>query len=416
MRSILNTRPETAASGSPRAPERSSSTPASSASIPTPVAADPKNTGWTQPSPRLRRRAAAAGGPARARPRRRRTPGGSPRRARRGPPSARTDAPRRPPRTARRPRRVGRRRGRSPSARRRVTSRRAIASTTRSGSAPARSILLTKISVGTRSRWRARNRSGVCGWTPSTAETTSTAPSSTPRTRSTSAMKSGWPGVSTRLTARSPTRNEATADRIVMPRSRSSSSESVWVVPASTLPTRSIAPVVKRSRSVRVVLPASTWARIPRLSVRMGPHAFQGGGHLLAGHGCSHVAPFICLRGCAPSRVARRVKSAGGSAGWRHSRGGPASCLIVRRQGHRPWLARPCRLLEAHRPPLREEPGECAEDRPALRPTPAAGAPPDRGSASATTSPMRPSAARPSGRPAAPTVRSPRPVGMPIAW
>ena len=116
-------------------------------------------------------------------------------------------------------------------------SRRAIASTTRSGSAPARSILLTKIRVGTRSRRSARNSSGVCGWTPSTAETTRTAPSSTPRTRSTSAMKSGWPGVSTRLTARSPTRNEATADRIVMPRSRSSSSESVWVVPASTLPT-----------------------------------------------------------------------------------------------------------------------------------------------------------------------------------
>ena len=143
---------------------------------------------------------------------------------------------------------VGRERhdGRRPTARRRGrvsigttagASRRAIASTTRRSSAPARSILLTKISVGTRSRRRARNRSGVWGWTPSTAETTRTAPSSTPRTRSTSAMKSGWPGVSTRLTARSPTRNEATADRIVMPRSRSSSSESVWVVPASTLPT-----------------------------------------------------------------------------------------------------------------------------------------------------------------------------------
>ena len=90
--------------------------------------------------------------------------------------------------------------------------RRFIAATTASGSAPARSSLLTKISVGTPSRCSARNRSGVWGWTPSTAETTSTAPSRTPRTRSTSAMKSGWPGVSTRLTARSPTRNEATAD------------------------------------------------------------------------------------------------------------------------------------------------------------------------------------------------------------
>ena len=180
------------------------------------------------------------------------------------------------------------------------------------GSAPARSILLTKISVGTWSRWSARNRSGVCGWTPSTAETTRTAPSSTPRTRSTSAMKSGWPGVSTRLTARSPTRNEATADRIVMPRSRSSSSESVWVVPASTLPTWSIAPAVKRSRSLRVVLPASTWARIPRLSVRMGPHVFQGGGHLLAGHGCSHslLSRFSRKpRDCRSQTFARAVKS-----------------------------------------------------------------------------------------------------------
>ena len=35
-------------------------------------------------------------------------------------------------------------------------------------------------------------------------------------------MKSGWPGVSIRLTVTSPTANEATADLIVMPRRRSS--------------------------------------------------------------------------------------------------------------------------------------------------------------------------------------------------
>jgi hypothetical protein len=56
----------------------------------------------------------------------------------------------------------------------------------------------------------------------------------------------------------SPTWNDATAARIVMPRSRSRSSESVWVVPASTLPTREIAPAANSSCSVRVVLPAST--------------------------------------------------------------------------------------------------------------------------------------------------------------
>ena len=54
-----------------------------------------------------------------------------------------------------------------------------------------------------RSRCSARISRRVCGCTPSTAEITSTAPSSTLRTRSTSAMKSGWPGVSIRLTCTS---------------------------------------------------------------------------------------------------------------------------------------------------------------------------------------------------------------------
>ena len=85
------------------------------------------------------------------------------------------------------------RQGPAPSGRAPARADGAIAATTRSGSAPARSILLTKISVGTWSRRSARKRSGVWGWTPSTAETTRTAPSRTPRTRSTSAMKSGWP-------------------------------------------------------------------------------------------------------------------------------------------------------------------------------------------------------------------------------
>lgn len=45
---------------------------------------------------------------------------------------------------------------------------------------------------------------------------------------------------------------------IVIPRRRSSGSESVWVMPASTAPSRSMAPESYSSRSVRVVLPAST--------------------------------------------------------------------------------------------------------------------------------------------------------------
>jgi hypothetical protein len=94
----------------------------------------------------------------------------------------------------------------------------AIASRIRRSSAPRWSILLMKNSVGTRSRRRARSRTRVCGWTPSTAEITRTAPSSTSSTRSTSAMKSGWPGVSIRLTSVPRAANDATAERIVMPR------------------------------------------------------------------------------------------------------------------------------------------------------------------------------------------------------
>ena len=92
------------------------------------------------------------------------------------------------------------------------------------------------------SRRRARMSTRVCACTPSTADTTSTAPSSTPSARSTSAMKSGCPGVSIRLTATSPIVNDTTAALIVMPRRRSSASVSVCVLPRSTLPRLSMTP------------------------------------------------------------------------------------------------------------------------------------------------------------------------------
>jgi hypothetical protein len=98
------------------------------------------------------------------------------------------------------------------------------------------------MSVGIRKRRSARIKTRVCGCTPSTPDTTSTAPSRTLNTRSTSAMKSGCPGVSIRLTVRPPTSNETTADLIVMPRCCSSGRKSVCVVPLSTLPTSSITP------------------------------------------------------------------------------------------------------------------------------------------------------------------------------
>src|SRR5215211_2381190 len=146
-------------------------------------------------------------------------------------------------------------------------SRSAMARRTRPGSAPPRSSLLTKMRVGMRRRRRARSSTRVWACTPSTAETTSTAPSSTLSTRSTSAMKSGWPGVSIRLMVVWPTTNDTTAALMVMPRWRSRSRVSVWLLPWSTLPISSMTPAAYSSRSVRVVLPASTWARIPRLTV-----------------------------------------------------------------------------------------------------------------------------------------------------
>ena len=157
-------------------------------------------------------------------------------------------------------------------------SRSAISRTTRSKSAPMRSSLFTNSNVGIRNRRSARISTRVCGCTPSTAEMTSTAPSSTVSTRSTSAMKSGWPGVSIRFTVRSSRSNDTTAALIVMPRCCSSGSESVCVVPLSTLPTSSITPAAYSSRSVRVVLPASTCATIPKLSVlRSKRHTLQVG-------------------------------------------------------------------------------------------------------------------------------------------
>src|SRR5712691_2386999 len=106
------------------------------------------------------------------------------------------------------------------------------------------------------------------------------------RSRHSSRLKSGWPGVSIRLTVTSSVATDTTADLIVMPRCCSSAGESVWVLPSSTLPTSSMTPAAYGSRSVRVVLPASTCARIPRLSVLPSKRHTLRIGHkgLLDGH------------------------------------------------------------------------------------------------------------------------------------
>ena len=100
---------------------------------------------------------------------------------------------------------------------------------------------------------------------------------------------------------------------MVMPRARSRARESVWVLPRSTLPTWSMIPAAKSSRSVRLVLPASTCARIPRLSEVTSSHVLDVGGRgrdeheklphwgLLSGWrgstaGCEPATPTACVR------------------------------------------------------------------------------------------------------------------------
>jgi hypothetical protein len=82
--------------------------------------------------------------------------------------------------------------------------------------------LLTKAIAGTWWRRIWRQTVSDCACTPATASITSTAPSSTRSERSTSMVKSTWPGVSIRLIECSRQGSVVAAAVIVMPRSRSS--------------------------------------------------------------------------------------------------------------------------------------------------------------------------------------------------
>ena len=109
-------------------------------------------------------------------------------------------------------------------------------STQRAKSAPTRSILLTKQMRGTRylSAWR--HTVSDCGSTPATLSNTATAPSSTRRLRSTSMVKSTWPGVSMMLIRQSRQKQVVAAEVMVMPRSCSCSIQSMVAVPSCTSP------------------------------------------------------------------------------------------------------------------------------------------------------------------------------------
>ena len=102
--------------------------------------------------------------------------------------------------------------------------------------APTRSILLMKAMRGTRylSAWR--QTVSDCGCTPATASNTATAPSSTRSERSTSAVKSTWPGVSMMLMRWSRQKQVVAAEVMVIPRSCSCSIQSMTAVPSCTSP------------------------------------------------------------------------------------------------------------------------------------------------------------------------------------
>ena len=102
--------------------------------------------------------------------------------------------------------------------------------------APTRSILLMKAMRGTLylSAWR--HTVSDCGCTPATASNTATAPSSTRSERSTSAVKSTWPGVSMMLMRWSFQKQVVAAEVMVIPRSCSCSIQSMMAVPSWTSP------------------------------------------------------------------------------------------------------------------------------------------------------------------------------------
>ena len=118
-----------------------------------------------------------------------------------------------------------------------------IPATAASKSAPSRSILLTKAMRGTRCRSAWFQTVSDCGSTPETAQKTAIIPSSTRSERSTSSVKSTWPGVSIRLTVWPFQAQEMAAEAMVIPRSCSCFMKSMVALPSWTSPMRVVVPV-----------------------------------------------------------------------------------------------------------------------------------------------------------------------------
>ena len=109
-------------------------------------------------------------------------------------------------------------------------------------SAPMRSSLLTKAMRGTLCLLAWYQTVSDCTSTPPTAQKTPTAPSRTRRQRSTSAVKSTWPGVSISVMRVSSHSSVTAALLMVMPLAFSSGSKSVVVLPSSTSPALCLEP------------------------------------------------------------------------------------------------------------------------------------------------------------------------------
>ena len=99
-----------------------------------------------------------------------------------------------------------------------------------------RSILLMKHMRGTPYLLACRHTVSVCGSTPATPSNTATAPSRTRSERSTSTVKSTWPGVSMMLMLWSRQRQVVAAEVMVMPRSCSCTIQSMTAAPSWTSP------------------------------------------------------------------------------------------------------------------------------------------------------------------------------------
>src|SRR5215204_4490278 len=139
--------------------------------------------------------------------------------------------------------------------------------------ASGRSTLFTTSTIGSRASSALRSTKRVCGSGPSLASTSSRAPSTIVSARSTSPPKSAWPGVSTMLTFTPPMRTDAFLARIVMPRSRSWSIESMTRSVSSSWAEK--IPDWRSIASTSVVLPWSTCAMIATL--RMSSRAAMRG-------------------------------------------------------------------------------------------------------------------------------------------